>query len=92
MECEKASYDGKYEVLNNALPIRDVVEAILYQSPTIEVVHKAIYKQCTTMAEALLVPKKVQKGFSCCFPLQILQKLILSSNSSRKNNLQKKMG
>ena len=38
----------------------------------IEVVLKAIYNQYTTMAEAGMVPKKVQKGFSCCFPLQKL--------------------
>ena len=37
------------------------------------------------MAEIVLVPKKVQKEFSCCFPLQ---KLIFASNSKRKRDLQ----
>ena len=37
------------------------------------------------MDEAGMVPKKVQKGFSCCFPLQ---KLIFASYSERKSDLQ----
>ena len=59
-----------YEVEKEALPI--------------EFVLKAIYNQYTTMAEAGMVPKKVQKGFFCCFPLQ---KLIFASNSERKSDL-----
>ena len=51
----------------------------------IELILKAIYNECTTMAEVILVPKKVQKEFSCCFPLQ---KLIFASNSKRKSDLQ----
>ena len=44
---------------------------------SIEAVLKVICNQSTTMAEVFLVPKKVQKEFSCCFPLQ---KLIFASN------------
>ena len=49
---------------SNALPIEEVV--------------MAIYNQCTIMSAVGLVPKKVQKQFSCCFPLQ---KFIFASNS-----------
>ena len=32
----------------------------------------AIYNQCTSISAVGVVPKKVQKKFSCCFPLQKL--------------------
>ena len=63
----------------------NVLNGIVSNALPIEVVLKAIYNQSTTMAEAGLVPKKVQKGFSCCFPLQ---KPIFASNSERKSDLQ----
>ena len=49
------------------------MENVVYRKALpIEVVLKAIYNQYTTMAEAGMVPKKVQKGFFCCFHLQKL--------------------
>ena len=63
--------NGVNEVEREALPI--------------ELVLKVIQNQCTTMAEDILVPKKVQKEFSCCFPLQ---KLIFASTLKRKSDLQ----
>ena len=56
---------------SNALPIEEVL--------------MAIYNQCKSISAVGVVPKKVQKQISCCFPLQ---KLIFASNSKRKSDLQ----
>ena len=69
--------------IEKKLPI-NVLNGIESNALPIGVVLMAICNQCTTMAEAGMVPKKVQKGFSCCFPLQ---KLIFASNPTCQSDL-----
>ena len=65
--------------------LQNGLNGIVREALPIEVVLKAIYNQSTTMPEDVLVPKKVQKEFFCCFPLQ---NLIFASYSKIKSDLQ----
>ena len=55
------------------------------KSLPIKKVFKAIYNQSKTNSAVVPVQRKVQKGFSCCYPLQ---KLIFASNSTCQSDLQ----